>query len=486
MTANRITIEDWLLTEAVRHQEEAQGRRRDDAAAITVAAGTERGPDHKLLARARALPGSAEVLADIARLRRLVRGLAVGLVGIGLLSGVLTARAGMHERQIDILLSTVTLVGVPTIMLIVWLVVLVLARRPGRYPGATGQLLIAGLVRLAPRLLRSPLSRELVTAGLDLLRGRPGQWGLSALSHGFWLAFSVGAVVVLMVYFSVVQYDLSWGTTLLDEATVVGLIQSLAALPAAFGIVPPPDPDWIAAGREGTLVGSERATWARLVLAMVLMYAAAPRALLTAFCVVASRRSSAELTFDRQQPGYLRLMLLLQPGPPGSTTHGSKPAPRPPRPPRTRPRKVGPAALIGVELQRDPSRWPPELPGLDAQPLGQVDRRDQRRELAAALAGLETPPRALLAQCSLLRTPDAGTEELLNRLADAAGSLLIVILDQRRQLRHRGGDVEGRVADWKALAERCGGQAVILDTDDPEPAALERLQALMERPEASS
>jgi hypothetical protein len=481
LNEHRITIDDWLLTEAVRHQEEARGRRRDDAAANALAAGAPGGPEQKLRARARALPGSAEVLADIGRLRRLVRGLAISLLGIGMFSGLLAARAGMRERQIDILLSSVTLVGLPTLMLLIWLAVLLLARRPGGSTGVAGQLLVAGLVRLAPRLLRSGLNRELVTAGIDLARGGPGQGYLSALSHGFWLAFSLAAVAVLVVYFSVVQYDLSWGTTILDEATVIGLIQALAALPAAIGVVPTPDPEWIAAGREGVLIDSERGTWARLMLAMILMYVAAPRALLAAVCVLAARRASTRLEFDRQQPGYLRLLLLLQPECRDAVTHGSKPARRQPRPPRTRPSSVGPAVLVGVELDRDRVQWPPELPGLDARPLGMVDGRAERRELLAALAGLQTPPGALIAVCSLLRTPDAGTEDLLNALADTAGSLLILILTQQGQLERRGGDVDGRVADWEELAMRCGGRAVVVDPSDPEPAALDRVRAQIAR-----
>jgi len=486
LTANRLTIDDWLLTETVRHQEEAQGRRRDDAAANTLASGTTGDADQKLLARARALPGSTEVMADISRLRRLLRGLVLGMLGVGILSGILAARAGMRERQIDVLLSTVTLVGLPTLMLLIWLAVIFVARRGGGSSGIAGTLLVAGLARLAPRVLRSGLHRELVTAAIDLVRIGPGRGYLSAVSHGFWLAFSLAATVVLVVYFSVVQYDLSWGTTILDDTTVIRLIQGLAAIPAAVGIIPAPDPDWIAAGRQGELIGSERAAWARLMLAMVLIYAALPRALLAAACLFASRRASAALSFDHRQPGYLRLMLILQPASADATVHGSKPARRPPRPPRSQPVTIGPPVLVGIELDRDPARWPPDLDRIDARALGQVDGRAERRELLAALAGLKNPPAALIAVCSLLRTPDVGTEDLLNELADAAGSLLIVILDQRRELERRGGDVEGRVTDWEALAERCGGQALALKTDGPDPDSLGQLQKLLERPDSGS
>jgi hypothetical protein len=481
LTSDRITIDDWLLTEAVRHQEEALGRRHDDAAANALAAGSRASRDQKLLARARALPGSDEVRADIARLRRLVRTLGIGLLGLGVLSGLLAARAGMRERQIDILLSTVTLVGLPTVMLVLWLILLLATRRRGGSTGIVGELLVAGLVRLAPRLLRSGLNRELILSGIDLARSGTGRAYLSALSHGFWLSFSLAASIVLFVYFSFVQYDLSWGTTILDEATVVAIIQGLAGLPAALGIIPAPEAEWIAAGRQGELLGSDRAIWARLMLAMVLMYAAAPRALLAIVCLVIARRTGNALAFDRDRPGYLRLMLLLQSEPTGATVHGSRPAHRPPRPPRSRPRSVGPPVVVGVELDRGPEHWPPKLPELDARPLGQVDGRAERREVLAALSGLQMPPAALIAVCSLLRTPDAGTEALLNELADEAGSLLILILDQRDPLERRGGDVEGRVADWEDLARRCGGQAITLDTRAPDRAALDRLKTLIER-----
>ncbi len=472
----RISIDDWLITEAVRHAEEGAGRRGDDETALKLAALAGARPDTRLVARARALPGTESVQADVSRLRSLVARLAVILVGLGLLAGWLAARAGISEREIDILLISFTLLGLPSLMLLVWFAFLLASFRGNAAAGILGRLLTAGLVRLSPRLLASPLAAEVTRAGIGLLRTPFGRWYLSTLSHLFWLAYAGGALLTLIIFFSIVQYDLGWGTTLLRDETIITMIEAAGTLPAALGVMPQPDPAWIAAGREGGLAGTERATWARFLLALVVVYGAMPRILLSLFCGAMATVAARNLTLDRKQPGYLRLMPLLNPAPTTSSKHGQAPVLPPPRPRRVAKKPSGPAILVGIELERLEADWPPSLPGVELRALGRADRRSQRQELLAALKALNDPPPALIVVCSLLRTPDSGTAELLNRLADAAGSALILVLDEQSLLIERGGNLASRGADWEALAERVGGRAIVIDLDQPDASALARLK----------
>jgi len=472
----RISIDDWLMSEAVRHAEERNGRRRDDETALKLAALAGSRPDARLVARARALPGGEAVQADISRLRGLMARLAVLLVGLGLAAGWLAARAGISEREVDILLISFTLLGFPSLMLVIWFVFLLASFRGKTRAGVLGRLLTAGLVRLSPRLLSSPLAAEVTRAGVGLLRTPFGRWYLSTLSHLFWLAYTGGALLTLIIFFSIVQYDLSWGTTLLRDETIIAMIHAAGALPSALGIMPQPDPAWIAAGREGGLAGTERATWAQFLLALVVVYGAVPRMVLGLICVGMAGVAARGLELDRKQPGYLRLMPLLNPAQATSSAQGQPPVLPPPRPRRLAKKPAGPAILIGIELQRPDPDWPPAIPGIELRTLGRADRRSQRQELLAALSALSRPPPALIVICSMLRTPDSGTAELLNRLADAADSALILVLDEQSLLTERGGDPEVRLADWQALAERVGGRAMALDLDQPDAATLARLK----------
>ncbi len=470
-----ISTSDWLVTEAVRIQEEHHGRRDDDEAAMTVARLAGGDADERLAARARALPGSDKVRTDVERARGLLRKLLVGLIVIGLAAGWLAARASTSAREIDILLSLVTLLGLPTLMLALWVVLLIVTRRSGGSGSLIGKLLLSSLARMAPKVLQSDLARELAEAMVGLLRGPVGRWYLSMMSHLFWLAYVTGALLTLTLLFSVAQYDLSWGTTILSEQTIVTLVGWLAVVPVWLGLMAPPDPSWIAAGRAGELAGLERAVWAHFLLAMVCAYGAGPRLLLGLLCYVLTWRATRRLRLDLDKPGYQRLLPLLSESPAEPVVHGS-----PPEisavPKRKRPRNAsGLPVVVGIELERASEQWPPAFPGLEVTVLGRIETRSQRQPLIDALKALKSPPPALIALCSMLRTPDAGTRRLLESLADAANTELIVVVEDSTRLRSRGGDRAARLADWRALAKQAGGVAVELDAEQPSAAGIAEL-----------
>ncbi len=475
-----ISVADWLLTEAVRIQEETSGRRSDDEAANRVARGSSGDTTARLAARARALPGAAEARADIARLRRLLGRSFTVLIVLGALAGLVAARSVAAGREIDFLLTTLVLAGLPSLMLAFWVLALIVTWRRRGAPGFSGRLAVAASTRLGSHMLSSPLGGSLIRSATGLLAGPIGRWHLSTLSHAFWLAYSLGAWLGLVVLFSLVQYELSWGTTLLAEHQVVGLIGTLGAPVHALGLMPAPDPNWIAAGREGIELGSMRADWARFLLGIVLVYAALPRLALIALCLLLSRRAARALALDTRAPGYLRLLPLIRPDAPGTESSGrdipeqAKRPLRPSRPGRGRP------VVLGIELEGTTGHWPPTLGGLALDDLGQADRRARYRELVAALEAMPDRPRAMLAVCSLKRTPDEGTAQRLNQLADAAGGALVLLLADSAQLAARGVEPKPRIDDWLALARRCGGRGLLLDPAAPDAGALEQLRTWLE------
>jgi hypothetical protein len=475
-----LTINEWLLAEAVRIDEQQSGRRDDDQAAITLARSQTADPQHRLMARAAALPGSSAARADILRLRSLLRRLFFALIALGLIGGWVAARASVSAREIDILLSLVTLLALPTLMLVLWLALLVITIRRRSSGSLLGHLLIRILQRLSTWTLKSPLAPTITRAGLSLLQGRLGRWYLSLLSHVFWLAYVTGAMLTLSILFSMAQYDLSWGTTLLTEQAAIDLIGTLAWLPQWLGLLPPLSADWIAAGRAGEMVGPQRALWAQLLLAMVLTYGAAPRLIAGLLCSLLTWRAGLDLKLDLEQPGYVRLLPALMDDRNPSKVHG-KPPQETHRPMRARPANAaGPAVLIGMELERSDEDWPPHLPDLDVLVLGRADRRSERQQILEAIQALPKPPPAVIALCSMLRTPDAGVEQFLDRAAEAAGTALVLVADETSLLIERDGNRAVRLADWQALAKRAGGQAVELDLACPEPAGVARLKQLVD------
>jgi len=487
LTTARASINDWLLAEAVRLHEERNGRRTDDGAAIAVAVRSSGGFRQRLIERARALPGIRAVQTDICSLRRRARLVLVIIVLLGVLAGWLAARASMADRQIDLLLALLTLLGLPTLMLIAWIVVMTIGRRSARSGGAIGRLVNGLLTRLAPRLLSSSLAGEVVLATTGLLRAPFGRWALSLLSHLFWLAYAGGALLALAVYFSLAQYDLSWGTTLLAETTVVTLVEILARPADWLGLLPVAiDPEWIQRGREGAMEGSDRAIWARFLIALVVTYGALPRLVLGLLCAGLAWRAGGKLALNTGESGYLRLQGDLMPEQTVSDIHGHPPE-RPARKPRRQARgNTGPPVLVWIEVSRSAEARPPDFSEIEVLDLGSADRRSQRRELEDALAALRPPPSVLLVVCSLLRTPDEGTERLLNRLADAARSALVLVLTEKAEFERRGGDLAARQADWEALASRVGGEAVLLNSDQPDAADIAEVVSRRQQSESDA
>ncbi len=472
MSKGRLPAAAWLLTETVRLHEERHGRILEDATANVLARETAGGFVDGLARRAAALPDAASVRADLLRLRGLGRWLVVLVLLLAVTAGALAALSSAASREVDVLLASASLLLLPGLMLLVWLA-LMLFSRPGRTaPSLSGGLLGLGIRRLGPRVLSGPLAAETVSSATGLLLSRPGRWLLGSLTHAFWALYSLAALILLVLLFSIAQYELSWGTTLLTDDSVIRVIQGLAWAPATLGLIEAPSPEWILAGREGMNSGAVRGEWARFLLVLVAVYGLLPRLLLLVLCLALAVPGLRRVPVDTSRPGYLRLAgILVADG--DIDTRGQAPvATRPPA--RARPRRsAGPPLLVGVELERED--WPVELPGLAWRALGRADTRSQRAGLVAAVESLAEPPPAVLAQCSALRTPDEGTGRFLSGLADAAGTVLVIWLDESEALRDRGGDLAARQADWHDLAGRIGAELVVVDADAPDEAALAEL-----------
>ncbi|QKK01601.1 MAG: DUF2868 domain-containing protein [Pseudomonadota bacterium] len=471
---SRLVINDWLLTECIRHAEERTGR-LPDTAALAIARDRGTGLPGRICTRASALEAAPAVRADIARLRGALAwlGSAAGL--LGLLVGGLAARAVIADRQVDILLAAAALLLVPTLVLLAWIGAMLLAAFRGGSGSLGGGVILAGMRWLGPRLLASRYAADVMTAFGQAAMTVWGRWRLSAIAHGFWLAYALGALATLLVYFSFVQYELSWGTTLLSDQTVVGLVKHLAVWPEWLGFMPPASEDWIIAGREGVAKAPARADWAHFLLAMIAAWAIVPRALLLALSAGLSILAGRRMRLDTTQPGYLRLAADLVPAT-GRREQTDRPLPPVARRHRRRTRPDARGILgVAIELEDPDGRSAGRIPGIELIDLGRADHRAARQAALETVRELRRPAAAVLGVCSMLRTPDAGTERFLSGLADAASAPLWLLLDEGGMLEARGGDIAQRRADWQALAERAGAQIVFVDRDRPDAAELARL-----------
>jgi len=456
-----LTPRAWLLAETVRRMDEAHGEFELDNQATQMAARMPVPPEDRILERARHLQASNRLLGDIEHLLSAARWLTVVLMALGFLAGI-AAASGLRSGGSTIALSHALLVllGVPILLLLAWALISLFGNKGGA-AGLPGRIVWWLMVLFTRRFGLAAHRRHLAASVGELGRVR-GHTLMALATHAFWLTFFLGCITWLSLRFLGLRFDFSWETTLLSGRWLEDLIMAVGWLPAwLFGLALP-SAEQAQAVLSDQSPASDRGLWAGYLISALVLYGLIPRALLAAWFLVSWRR--ARLDLDLSRPGYLRLLPALS-GP--SQSIGTRGEPPSKADLKRRSKSVeggtGGAVLVGVELDHDATRWPPEVP--DCRVLGRADNRRQRGEIMQALELLEPRPGKIVALCSLARSPDRGTMAFLGELAEFA-PLEIRLADESR-LEDLGIEASPRLKDWRETAHRFGLPRP--ETEDPSP-----------------
>ena len=458
-----------LVAEAVRLEEDRLGRILDDPAADARAREAGGDFEQRLVRRAGEMALGRRFAGTLEGLNQIRFWLLLGAVVLALVAGIGSAAAVFgQDATVNIGWALSALLGLQLLMLFLWVVFTLY--RPKSGGGTLGRAALAAVHGLGRRLSRRPESAVVLSASVGLLRrGGLGRWIASALTHGLWAMFCLGALMGAVFALSVRQYEFVWGTTLLTEGSFIALVAMLAA-PAQWLGWPVPDAEVVRASRIGLEGAVGRELWSGLLLSSILFYGLLPRAVLTLVSLLLVRRAAGRLRLDTSLPGYARLsdrlashahpVGVLDPGPP--ETQGLEPVSK------ARPAPVhGPVLLIGLELERDSGDWPPRLAGVDWITLGRADDRSQRRDILSALRARDAVPGVVLVLCSLARTPDRGAERFFSAVRVQTRGPVWAVLDEGRTLAARGTERAGRLRQWQLAGARAGLDYVLeIDLDD--------------------
>lgn len=458
-----------LVAEAVRLEEDRLGRILDDPAADARAREAGVGFEQRLVHRAGAMALGRRFAGTLEGLNQIRFWLLLGAGVLAVFAGIGSAAAVFgQDATVNIGWALSALLGLQVLMLLLWIVFTLY--RPKGGGGVLGRAALAVVHALGRRLSRRPESAVVLSASVGLLRrGGLGRWIASALTHGLWALFCLGALVGAAFALSVRQYEFVWGTTLLTEGSFVALVAMLSA-PAQWLGWPVPDAEVVRASRIGLEGAVGRELWSGLLLSSILFYGLLPRAVLTLVSLLLVRRAAGRLRLDTSLPGYARLSDRL-------ASHAHSIGVVDPSPPETagmelasrgRPAPVhGPVLLIGLELERDSGDWPPRLAGVDWITLGRADDRSQRRDVLSALRARDAAPGVVLVLCSLARTPDRGAERFFAAVREQTRGPVWAVLDEGRTLAARGTEHAGRVRQWQLAGTRAGLDYVLeIDLDD--------------------
>lgn len=468
-------LEPRLLAEAVRLHEEALGAPLHEPQADEQALAAADDLERRIIVRASALSVAPTLRHAFGRLRGATQAaFATGLL-FALLAGSGAARLvlGAYDAgPVNFFLALASLLGLHTVMLLVWLVFMTF------HPGSAAVGLLGGLVlRLGRRvtlwLNHGPLElAALRAAGTALANPRFGRWLLSTLSHSMWMAYLAGCLGTVLLLLGTRQYDFVWETTILSERAYVAIARVLAAPVEALGF-PVPDAAQITGSRwtrPGELfVGRER--WGGLLVGCLVVYGVLPRALALLVSLTTLLRARSAYRLDTARPGFARLQgrLVALARPVGIVD--------PDEPVAAEPEAAaaaaaiggsGPVAILGLEIEPPGSGWPPAIAEIAWWDLGFAEDRTARHRIARLLAAAEQPPRAVAVVCSLAATPDRGTGAFLASLEQASPAPVVLLATDGQRLRQRASraEAEQRIADWRALAAHAGITADrVLDLD---------------------
>lgn len=256
------------------------------------------------------------------------------------------------------------------------------------------------------------------------------------------------------------QYDFVWGTTVLREEHFIVLL-TLLGTPAQWLGWSVPGPEMIQASRMGIGPVPGREYWSTLILSGLFFFGILPRWLLLMGSFFRAGSLTLAIRLPTALPGYSRLSRRLQEQP--SSKKERVPSVSVPIDSRSPEQEIAPPEarsgevfLLGYELDRESSQWPPYLPGVSWQVLGRVDEYAQELDLMVALRHRELSPKVIVVLFSLLRTPDRGMIRFLRRLRSTSQAPVWALLEASVRGNESRPVARSRKEQWEKMVQEAG------------------------------
>lgn len=413
-----MTVHDFSarwLAECLRIEGVAAEWQRSGAARIPD---TTAGDEAALLDWAAAQPEAAAVRIQLHGWRRragwalLLMLLIVALAALVGAWGVL----GDGLRPVNTLWTLVLLLGLPTLSLL-GAVLLGFRRGGGGVSlGATAWQGMAWLGRLGSARIAAEALARLLTRGGVLPRL------FATLSHLLWTAAMGGALLGLLLAFSLRSYQFVWQTTVLPESVFVAVVQTLGVLPGWVGFAQP-SAEAIAASSGGGLDDpAVRRAWASWLIGVLCVFGLLPRLLLLGLESSRWTRGLTQIRLPIHEAFYQQLLRQR-----AQLRSVMLPADSAAVLPRMRFQQYAGRGkgvwLVGLELPALRA-----LPVLDEQVHNlRVDERDERRQLLDRLRA--QPAERLLFAVEARQSPDRSLGGLMSETSQYSARTAVWLLD---------------------------------------------------------
>lgn len=439
------------LTDLIRRLEEKNHIFSADPLLITEKLQNEPSPPlTKLHHRASRIDSDGKLATLLATIDSRINGTIWGGTVLWFILGFVGLFSLMQADIVNFFYVLASLLGIHTLILLIWLGFLLFS--PRNKPTLFGSLFSpATLIRG-----KDTVTQTAVELYQDQLNHTGTKWIISRISHQFWLASLLGMLVSLILLLLVKNYNFVWESTLLQNSTVVQIVQLMAWLPNLVGFPTPTAQDIITAQMNPETTPQMVAfRWAMLLIGSLLMYGIVPRLVAWLFCLIKVRSSRQKL--DIKQPYYQKFIDFWQ---------------RKVTDPDDSPQELKPIAPTAHISQSKKLVALLEYPYADedwyqfavgqASSLNSIENfgvMDERDDIEKLLAYLEQNPVQVLIGIPPQALPDRGTMRKLDKIAHTAkGGLIVQLLDFKQDFLPTPTELEQfkqRKEQWEnALAER--------------------------------
>ncbi|WP_373740847.1 DUF2868 domain-containing protein [Neisseria sp.] len=391
----------------------------------------EGGMEERLLHRAAMIDSDGRLKNTLLRVRQTAAWLLLAATAFWAVGGFSATAALMRQQGLNFFFVLAGVLGVHTLMLLLWLASVVLLRGKGGGFFTNPATWIRG---------RDPVNRAVLRLYTEEWQQPHTRWLVGKTTHRLWLATLFGMLAAVVLLLSVRQYTFNWESTLLSDGTFVNAVRLLGMLPALLGF-PVPDEAAVLGSRMGNATAFAR-QWGGLLIGSIVCYGIVPRAAAWLACTVLARGKGRSLPLDK--PYYQHIISRWQQKITDADTQGEAVAAVSPK------IALNDAAKWAVMLDAPwpDAGWFKHILGQDWLDKGLVSGRDG---VAALTAELGQKPVQLLIGVRAAAVPDRGILRQTVALAESAqGGAVVQLL---------AGSVsdglEETLAQWRnALAER--------------------------------
>ncbi len=364
-------------------------------------------------------PTLHQALTEAVKVFRAVKlGLALlfGFLGVATATQLLVSPTG--ELNVFALLGS--MLGIHTLSLLLWCGLMLL---PHRQAPSLLQWITAPLVRWAVSLSTHSLAHTANLAWHQAQFAAPFRiWRLGFLTHWCWLFFLLGNGMGLLLLFTTRSYNFVWESTLFEADAFSALMQPLIT---PLTLIQWPTPEITASLSTVDAALPDKRRWAIFIMGCLLWYGALPRFAAMILCVMATRWHESRHTFEPTKAPFLQWQArfdaqlvrtqILDPDPAvKATSKLSSLSFSTQAPPEN-------GRWLGLEIG-ETSRWLSVIPKLEAA----INQPDDIQTILAKPSPSHAPTIVFV---DGKRSPDRGTQRLLNQCAAHASWFAVVDTD---------------------------------------------------------